>query len=162
PDRGSCSPSRENLVLVTLGYPGGPQTISPTDGGWRELVGPGKAVDTNRYFAICPNMLGSSYGSTNAASIDPASGKPYGPRFPDITVSDIVATQRLLLNDFGVDKFVAVVGPSYGGYQAFQWAVDYPSAMRGIAPVVTSASVSRERSEQRAANFRSTFAKNPN
>jgi homoserine O-acetyltransferase/O-succinyltransferase len=159
---GTLSPSRDNLVLVTHGYTGGPQTISPTDGGWRELVGPGKPVDTNRYFAICPNMLGSSYGSTNAASIDPRAGKPYGPRFPDITVSDIVATQRLLLNDLGVDKFVAVVGPSYGGYQAFQWAVDHPTAMRGIAPVVTSPSVSRERSEGRAANFRSIFAKNPN
>jgi homoserine O-acetyltransferase/O-succinyltransferase len=77
-------------------------------------------------------------------------------------VSDIVATQRLLLNDLGVDKFVAVVGPSYGGYQAFQWAVDYPTAMRGIAPVVTSPSVSRERSEGRVANFRATFATNPN
>jgi homoserine O-acetyltransferase len=159
---GTLAPGRDNVVLITHGYTGGPQTISPTDGGWRELVGPGKSIDTNRYFAICPNMLGSSYGSTNAASIDPSTGKPYGPRFPDITVSDIVATQRLLLNDFGVDQFVAVVGPSYGGYQAFQWAVDYPNAMRGIAPVVTSPSVSRERSEGRAANFRSTFAKNPN
>jgi homoserine O-acetyltransferase len=159
---GALSPKRDNVVLVTHGYTGGPQMISPADGGWRELVGPGKPVDTERYFAICPNMLGSSYGSTNAASIDPTTGKPYGPRFPDITVSDIVATQRLLLNDFGVDKFVAVVGPSYGGYQAFQWAVDYPSAMRGIAPVVTAPSVSRERSEERAANFRATLSKNPN
>ncbi len=159
---GTLAPSRDNVVLITHGYTGGPQMISPTDGGWRELVGPGKPVDTNRYFAICPNMLGSSYGSTNAASIDPSTGKPYGPRFPDITVSDIVASQRLLLNDFGVDKFVAVVGPSYGGYQAFQWAVDYPSAMRGIAPVVTAPGVSRERSEGRAANFRATLAKNPN
>ena len=159
---GTLSPARDNVVLITHGYTGGPQMISPTDGGWRELVGPGKPVDTNRYFAICPNMLGSSYGSTNAASIDPTTGKPYGPRFPDITVSDIVATQRLLLNDLGVDKFVAVVGPSYGGYQAFQWAVDHPTAMRGIAPVVTAPSVSRERSEGRAANFRATFSKNPN
>jgi homoserine O-acetyltransferase len=159
---GTLSPKRDNVVLVTHGYTGGPQMISPVEGGWSQLVGPGKPVDTDRYFAICPNMLGSSYGSTNAASIDPTTGKPYGPRFPDITVSDIVATQRLLLNDFGVDKFVAVVGPSYGGYQAFQWAVDYPSAMRGIAPVVTAPSVSRERSEGRAANFRATLSKNPN
>src|SRR5262249_5920342 len=111
---GKLAPSRDNVVLVTHGYTGGPQMISPNEGGWSGLVGPGNAIDTNRYFAICPNMLGSSYGSTNAASIDPSTGKPYGPRFPDITVGDIVATQRLLLNDFGVDKFVAVVGPSYG------------------------------------------------
>jgi len=163
---GTLSPTRDNVVLVTHGYTSGPQMISPGgvtgEGAWAQLVGPGKPVDTNRYFAICPNMLGSSYGSTNAASIDPATGRPYGPRFPDITVSDIVATQRLLLNDYGVDKFVAVVGPSYGGYQAFQWAVDYPTAMRGIAPVVTSPSVSRERSEGRAANFRATLSQNPN
>jgi homoserine O-acetyltransferase len=163
---GTLAPNRDNVVLVTHGYTSGPDMINPGgltgEGAWAQLVGPGKPVDTNRYFAICPNMLGSSYGSTNAASIDPATGKPYGPRFPDITVSDIVATQRLLLNDFGVDKFVAVVGPSYGGYQAFQWAVDYPTAMRGIAPVVTSPSVSRERSEGRVANFRTMFSKNPN
>jgi homoserine O-acetyltransferase/O-succinyltransferase len=163
---GTLSPKRDNVVLVTHGFTSGPQMISPGgvtgEGAWSQLVGPGKPVDTNRYFAICPNMLGSSYGSTNAASIDPATGKPYGLRFPDISVSDIVATQRLLLDDFGVDKFVAVVGPSYGGYQAFQWAVDYPTAMRGIAPIVTSPSVSRERSEGRAANFRATLSKNPN
>jgi homoserine O-acetyltransferase len=163
---GTLSPKRDNVVLITHGFTSGPQMISPGgvtgEGAWSQLVGPGKPVDTDRYFAICPNMLGSSYGSSNAASIDPTTGKPYGPRFPDITVSDIVATQRLLLNDFGVDKFVAVVGPSYGGYQAFQWAVEYPTAMRGIAPIVTSPSVSRERAEGRAANFRATLSKNRN
>jgi homoserine O-acetyltransferase len=163
---GILSPARDNVVLITHGFTSGPDMISPGgvtgEGAWSQLVGPGKPVDSNRYFAICPNMLGSSYGSTNAASIDPATGKSYGPRFPDITVRDIVATQRLLLNDFGVDKFVAVVGPSYGGYQAFQWAIDYPTAMRGIAPIVTSPSVSRERAEGRAANFRATLSQNPN
>src|ERR1700760_3156136 len=163
---GALSPGRDNVVLITHGFTSGPQMISPGgltgEGAWSQLVGPGKPVDTNRYFAVCPNMLGSSYGSTNAASIDPAAGKPYGPRFPDISVRDIVATQRLLLNDMGVDKFVAVVGPSYGGYQAFQWAVDYPTAMRGIAPVVSSPIVSRERAEGRGANFRATLSQNPN
>src|ERR1700744_3613649 len=163
---GTLSPGRDNAVLITHGFTSGPDMINPGgvtgEGAWRKLVGPGKPVDTVRYFAICPNMLGSSYGSTNAASIDPATGKAYGPRFPDIAVSDIVATQRLLLNDFGVDKFVAVVVPSYGGYQAFQWAVDYPTAMRGIAPVVTAPSVSRDRSEGRAARFRATLSQNPN
>jgi homoserine O-acetyltransferase len=163
---GTLSPARDNAVLITHGFTSGPDMISPGgttgEGAWSQLVGPGKPVDTNRYFAICPNMLGSSYGSTNAASTNPATGKPYGPRFPDITVSDIVATQRLLLNDFGIDKFVAVVGPSYGGYQAFQWAVDYPTAMKGIAAVVTGVTVPRERSEGRVANFTETLSKNPN
>jgi len=163
---GTLSPGRDNVVLITHGFTSGPDMINPGgttgEGAWSQLVGPGKPVDTNRYFAVCPNMLGSSYGSTNAASIDSTTGKPYGPRFPDITVGDIVATQRLLLDNLGIDTFVAVVGPSYGGYQAFQWAVDYPYAMKGVAAVVTAPSVSRERSEGRVADFRETLSKNPN
>src|ERR1700736_1134923 len=147
---GVLAPDRDNAVLVTHGNTSGPQMIDPGgstgEGSWNEIVGPGKAVDTNRYFAICPNMLGSSYGSTNAASIDSRTGKRYGPRFPAITVSDIVATQRRLLDHLGIEKLVAVVGPSYGGFQAFQWAVDYPDAMGGIAAVVTSPAVLPERS----------------
>ncbi len=135
---------------------------SAGEGAWNEIVGPGKAVDTNRYFAICPNMLGSSYGSTNAASIDPRTGKRYGPRFPAITVSDIVATQRRLLDHFGIDKMVAIVGPSYGGFQAFQWAVNYPDAMRGIAAVVTAPALPPERSDANVANLMGVLSKNPN
>ena len=163
---GTLAPDRGNAVLITHGNTSGPQMIDPGgstgEGSWSELVGPGKAVDTNRLFAICPNMLGSSYGSTNAASIDPATGKPYGPRFPDITVSDIVGTQRLLLDHLGIDKLVAIVGPSYGGFQALQWAVDYPDAMRGIAAVVTSPLVPRERSEGNVARLLGALSKDPN
>jgi homoserine O-acetyltransferase len=148
---GELSQRRDNVVLVTHGNTSGPQMIDPGgstgEGAWNEIVGPGKAVDTVRYFAICPNMLGSSYGSTNAASIDVRTGKRYGPRFPGITVSDIVATQRRLLDHLGIDKMVAIVGPSYGGFQALQWAVNYPDAMRGIAAVVTAPSVPPERSD---------------
>ena len=104
---GLLAPDRGNVVLVTHGNTGGPQMIDPGgstgEGSWNEIVGPGKAVDTDRFFVICPNMLGSSYGSTNAASIDPMTGKRYGPRFPEITVSDIVATQRALLDHLGID-----------------------------------------------------------
>ena len=83
-------------------------------------------------------MLGSSYGSTNAASIDPGTGKPYGSRFPRITVEDIVRAQKHLLDGLGVKHLRAVVGPSYGGFQAFQWGVTFPDFMDGIVPVVTS------------------------
>src|SRR5258707_1694486 len=163
---GVLAPDRNNVVLVTHGNTSGPQVIDPGgstgEGSWHELVGPGKAVDTNRFFAICPNMLGSSYGSTNARSIDPATGKPYGPRFPDITVSDIVATQRLLLDDLGIERLVAIVGPSYGGFQAFQWAVNYPDAMKGIAAVVTSPQVARERSEGNVERLLGALSKDPN
>ncbi|CAN7629812.1 alpha/beta fold hydrolase [Bradyrhizobium sp. LjRoot220] len=163
---GTLAPDRSNAVLITHGNTSGPQIIDPGgstgEGSWNELVGPGKAVDTNRYFVICPNMLGSSYGSTNARSIDPATGKPYGPRFPDINVSDIVGTQRLLLDHLGIDRLVAIVGPSYGGFQALQWAVNYPGAMKGIAAVVTSPLVPRERSEGNVARLLGTLSKDPN
>jgi homoserine O-acetyltransferase len=163
---GVLAPDRSNVVLVTHGNTSGPQMIDPGgstgEGSWNGIVGPGKAVDTNRFFAICPNMLGSSYGSTNAASIDPVTGRPYGPRFPGITVSDIVATQRALLDHLGIDRLVAIVGPSYGGFQAFQWAVDHPGMMKGIAPVVTSPLVPRERSEGNVERLLATLSKDPN
>jgi homoserine O-acetyltransferase len=163
---GVLAPDRDNVVLVTHGNTSGPQMIDPGgstgEGSWNGIVGPGKAVDTNRFFAICPNMLGSSYGSTNAASIDPATGRPYGPRFPDITVSDIVATQHALLASLGIDRLVAIVGPSYGGFQAFQWAVDYPGMMKGIAPIVTSPLVPRERSEGNVERLLAALSKDPN
>ena len=100
PDAGHAFAERDNVVLITHGNTSGPQMIDPggsTGEGSleRSWSAPARPVDTNRYFAICPNMLGSSYGSTNAASIDPATGKRYGPRFPDITVSDIVAHPAL-------------------------------------------------------------------
>jgi homoserine O-acetyltransferase/O-succinyltransferase len=163
---GVLAPDRGNAVLVTHGYTSGPQMIDPLgstgEGSWNGIVGPGKAVDTDRYFAICPNMLGSSYGSTNAADIDPATGKHYGPRFPDFTVSDIVATQRALLDHLDIERLVAVVGPSYGGYQAFQWAVDHPGMMKGIAAVVTAPAVPRERSEGTVARLLATLSQDPN
>jgi homoserine O-acetyltransferase len=163
---GVLAPDRNNVVLVTHGNTSGPQMIDPGgstgEGSWNEIVGPGKAVDTDRFFVICPNMLGSSYGSTNAASIDPATGKHYGPRFPDITVSDIVATQRALLDHLGIDRLEAIVGPSYGGFQAFQWAVDYPAMMKGIAAIVTSPLVPRERAEGNVERLLASLSKDPN
>jgi homoserine O-acetyltransferase len=163
---GTLSPKRDNAVLITHGNTSGPQMIDPGgstgEGSWNALVGPGQAVDTNRFFAICPNMLGSSYGSTNGASIDPKTGRRYGPNFPDITVRDIVGTQRLLLDSLGIEKLVAIVGPSYGGFQAFQWAVDYPDAMKGIAPVVTAPRVPRERSEGNVTRLVATLSQDQN
>jgi homoserine O-acetyltransferase/O-succinyltransferase len=163
---GVLAPDRNNVVLVTHGNTGGPQMIDPGgstgEGSWNAIVGPGKAVDTDRFFVVCPNMLGSSYGSTNATDIDPLTGTRYGPRFPDITVGDIVATQRALLADLGIEKLVAIVGPSYGGIQAFQWAVDYPGMMKGIAAIVTAPVVPRERSEGNVARLLATLSNDPN
>lgn len=140
--RGRLDPDGRNAILVTHGYTSGPRMIEPgvasSEGAWSTLVGPGAPIDTDRYYVVCSNMLGSSYGSTNAASIDPRTGKPYGSTFPRISVRDIVTAQKRLLAHLGVRHLRAVVGPSYGGFQAFQWAVTFPDFMDGVAPVVTS------------------------
>jgi homoserine O-acetyltransferase len=133
-----------NAVLITHGYTGSHHAAgrNPANGNqpgsWDGLIGPGKAIDTDKLFVVASNMLGSSYGSTNAASINPATGEPYGPDFPAIAVRDIVAAQKALLESLGVRHLVAVAGPSYGGYQAFQWAVAYPDFMDAIVPVNTA------------------------
>ena len=140
--RGSLGPDGKNAILVTHGYTSGPRMIEPgvasSEGAWSTLVGPGAPIDTDKYFVVCSNMLGSSYGSTNAASIDPRTGKPYGSTFPHISVADIVTAQHRLLAHLGVKHLRAIVGPSYGGFQAFQWGVTFPDFMDGIVPVVTS------------------------
>jgi len=141
---GRLAPHGRNGVLITHGYTGSHHAAgrNPANknqpGTWDGLIGPGKAIDTDRLFVVASNMLGSSYGSTNAASTNPATGQPYGPDFPPITVRDIVEAQKRLLESLGVKRLVAVAGPSYGGYQAFQWAVAYPDLMDAIVPVNTA------------------------
>ena len=138
--RGRLADDRRNAILVTHGYTGGPDMIEPdselVDGSWSALIGPGKAIDTERYFVVCANALGSAYGSTNASSIDPQTGRPYGSRFPDIAMSDIVAGQRALVEHLGIARLRAVVGHSFGGAQVFQWGVDHPDMMDLLASVI--------------------------
>ena len=141
---GRLAADRRNAVLITHGYTSSHHAAgrNPANGNlpgwWDGLIGPGKAIDTDKLFVVSSNMLGSSFGSTNGASINPQTGNPYGPDFPAITVCDIVAAEKALLEELGVQHLVAVAGPSYGGYQAFQWAVAYPDFMDSIVPVVTA------------------------
>jgi homoserine O-acetyltransferase len=148
---GTLAPDGRNAVLATHGYTsshhvagryggsGAAKGHKPGDvGSWDKLIGPGKAIDTDKVFVVASNMLGSSYGSTNPSTIDPKSNAPYGPDFPRFTVGDIVRAQKKLLDHLGVQHLVAVAGPSYGGYQAFQWAVTYPDFMRGIVAAVSA------------------------
>jgi homoserine O-acetyltransferase len=141
---GRLAADGRNAILVTHGFTSSQHAAgkySPTDeaaGWWDGLIGPGKAIDTNRYYVVASNMLGSSYGSTAPASINPKTGRRYGPDFPDITLRDMVTAQKAMLDALGVKHLVAVAGPSFGGYQAFQWAVTYPDAMRGVVAVVTA------------------------
>jgi homoserine O-acetyltransferase/O-succinyltransferase len=161
--RGRLAPDGRNAVLVTHGYTSGHRMIEAgagsSEGSWSGLVGPGAPIDSDRCFVVCSNMLGSSYGSTNAASRDPRTGRPYGARFPHITVPDIVTAQQRLLEHLGVRHLRAVVGPSYGGFQAFQWAVTFPDAMDGIVPVVSSP---RAQSRDRVATLLARFERDPN
>lgn len=137
---GRLNAARDNAVLVLHGYTTGTamldQGANVAEGSWSELVGPGKPIDTDRYCVICPNMLGSCLGSTGPASIDPATGLPYGPDFPAITLADIVNAQKALLDALGVTRLAAVAGPSFGAYQAFQWAASYPGMVRRVVAAV--------------------------
>ena len=161
--RGTLAPDGRNAILVTHGYTSGPRMIEPgvasSEGAWSTLVGPGAPIDTDRYFVICSNMLGSSYGSTNAASIDPRTGKPYGSKFPKLAMEYIVGAQKRMLDGLGIKHLRAVVGPSYGGFQAFQWGVSYPGFMDGIVPVVTSP---LPPTSDRTAGLLKWFAPDPN
>jgi len=141
---GRLAADGRNAVLITHGYTGSHHAAgrNPANGNqpgsWDGLIGPGKAIDTDKLFVVASNMLGSSFGSTNAASLNPATGEPYGSDFPAIGIRDIVAAQKALLGSLGVKHLVAVAGPSYGGYQAYQWAVAYPDFMDAIVPVNTA------------------------
>jgi homoserine O-acetyltransferase/O-succinyltransferase len=139
--RGHLAPDGRNAVLVTHGYTSGPSMLSPghhtAEGSWAPLLGPGRPLDTDRHFIVCSNMLGSAFGSTGPSHTNPATGKPWGPTFPRITLEDIVAAQHRLLHRLGVRHLQAVVGPSYGGFQALQWAVSHPDMVSACGAVVS-------------------------
>ncbi len=107
-------------------------------GWWDALIGPGRALDTDRYFVICANVLGGCRGTTGPASPHPADGRPYGSRFPPITVRDIVRLQARLLQALGVQRIAAAIGGSLGGMQALEWAVLYPGWVRAVVTIGAS------------------------
>src|SRR5665647_996978 len=108
-------------------------------GWWDAVVGPGKAFDTERYFVICSNIIGGCKGSTGPSSENPATGKPYGPAFPVITIRDMVNAQKLLIDHLGISRLYAVAGGSMGGMQALQWTVSYPDFVKKAVVIATSA-----------------------
>jgi homoserine O-acetyltransferase len=109
----------------------------PTPGWWDDLVGPGRALDTNRHFIVCANVLGGCQGTTGPASADP-SGRPYGPRFPVVTIRDMVRTQAALADHLRVDRWLAVVGGSMGGMQVLEWAVMFPHRVKAVVALATN------------------------
>ena len=140
---GTLNEERNNAILVCHGLSGGAHAAGylanqSKPGWWNIMIGPGKAFDTNRYFVICSNVLGSCYGSTGPSSIDPETGKPYGLRFPVVTIRDMVNAQRHLMDHLGIEKLLCVTGGSMGGMQALQWAVSYPDRVRSVISIAAS------------------------
>ena len=115
----------------------------PSPGWWGPLVGPGAAIDTNRFFVVCPNVLGGCQGTTGPSSWA-RDGKPYGSRFPVVTVKDQVLVERALSSELGIDTWYAVTGGSMGGMRALQWAVDFPDHTERVVVVATGAAASAE------------------
>ena len=141
---GTLSPAKDNVVLIchalsgdahVAGWDKDAQASGRTyrlkhPGWWDTVIGPGKAIDTNRYCVLCSNCLGSCYGTSGPSSINPATGKPYGLKFPVVTVSDWVKVQALLLDKLGIERLHAVIGGSLGGQQALEWALAYPQRVQ--------------------------------
>ncbi len=141
---GELNQNRTNAILVTHAFSGdahaaGIEKIGGQQGWWDNMIGPGRAFDTDKYFVICANVLGGCKGSTGPSSKDPATGKPYGMGFPVITIADMVRLQRKLTEFLGIPKLLAVAGGSMGGMQALQWAVQYPDAVAASIPIASTA-----------------------
>ena len=113
-------------------------------GWWDSCIGPGKPIDTNRFFVVSPNNLGGCAGSTGPLSINPTTNLAYGPDFPVVTVKDWVASQALLADHLGIRQFAAVIGGSLGGMQAMQWAIDQPARLRAAILIASAARLSAQ------------------
>lgn len=145
---GELNASADNAVLVCHALTGDAHAGclgKPTkgnEGWWQDFIGPGLAIDTDRFYVVCANVLGGCQGSTGPASINPETGEPYGPDFPTVTIRDMVRVQARLATALGVDEWLAVVGGSMGGMQVLEWGVMFPERVRAIAPVATTLAAS--------------------
>jgi len=159
---GTPSPQRDNVILVchalsgdahAAGFAKTPPAESTRDGfaaedrdgaarrglGWWDgMIGPGKAFDTDRFFVVSTNLLGGCRGTTGPSSIDPATGQPYGPDFPVVTVADMVRTERAFLDELGIERLAAVAGGSLGGMQALEWAILFPGHVDAIVAIAST------------------------
>lgn len=132
---GTLAPDGNNAILLCHGYTSHPHAGGDKEGWFVNLMGPGKAVDTDKYFVVCSNMLGSAFGTSGPQSINPATGKPYGPDFPKYSTADMVAAQLRLIDHLGINQLKAVIGYSYGGHLTFLWGATHPDRMRALVPI---------------------------
>jgi len=141
---GALNATRDNAILICHALSGDHHCAgwhAPTDrkpGWWNNLIGPGKAVDTRRFFVVCANVLGGCQGSTGPSSVNPATGRPYGRLFPFVTIRDMVRAQRLLLEHLGVAELHGVIGGSMGGMQALLFGIEYPHFTRRVLAMATT------------------------
>jgi homoserine O-acetyltransferase len=141
---GRLNESRSNAILVLHAFSGDAHAagISHEDGKpgwWDNMIGPGKAFDTDQHFVICSNVLGGCRGTTGPGSINPATGRPFGMSFPVITISDMVRLQKMLMDHLGITRLLSVAGGSMGGLQALEWAVAFPDSIASAIPIATTA-----------------------
>ena len=127
-------------------------------GWWDIVIGPGKALDTEKYFIICSNVLGGCKGTTGPSSINPETNKEYGLEFPVITIKDMVEVQKKLIDSFGISQIYAVIGGSMGGMQVLQWMVSYPAMMKKAIPIATAAMSSPQQIAFNAVGRQSIFS----
>ncbi|WP_051331207.1 homoserine O-acetyltransferase MetX [Aneurinibacillus terranovensis] len=141
---GSLNKAKDNAILVCHALTGSAHAVGDdeTPGWWEGLIGPGRYVDTQKYFVISSNVLGGCSGTTGPASINPDTGVPYGSDFPVVTIRDMVRVQHDLVKSLGISQLFAVVGGSMGGMQVYEWAVMYPDMVRTIIPIATCARLS--------------------
>jgi homoserine O-acetyltransferase len=147
---GRMTDEKDNVILICHALSGNAHVAgynSPADkkpGWWDMMIGPGKAIDTNKYFVICSNILGGISGTTGPSSIDPTTGKPYGLNFPIITIADMVKVQKLLLDKLGIERLLAAAGGSLGGMQVLQWAIDYPDFVKSAIVIASTTRLSAQ------------------
>ena len=147
---GSLNSQRSNAILICHALSGdhhaaGYHSMDDRKPGWWDnCIGPGKPIDTNRFFVVCPNNLGGCKGSTGPVSNNPKTGKPYGPDFPIITVPDWVTSQTRLADALGIEQWAAIVGGSLGGMQALQWTIDYPDRVKHAVIIAAAPKLSTQ------------------
>jgi homoserine O-acetyltransferase/O-succinyltransferase len=141
---GKLNEARSNAVLICHALTGdqfvaSAHPVTGKPGWWEIMVGPGKPVDTDRFFVIATNVIGGCMGSSGPAEINPATGAPYGLDFPLVTIRDMVRAQAMLMDHLGIDKLMCVMGGSMGGMQALQWTVSYPERVAAAMPIACAA-----------------------
>jgi homoserine O-acetyltransferase len=147
---GSLDATASNAVLVCHALTGDSHAAGPsgpghpTAGWWDDLIGPGRAIDTDRFFVVCANVLGGCQGTTGPASDDPATGRPYAASFPSVSMRDIVRTQAAVADHLGVAQWLTVIGGSMGGMQVLEWGVMFPHRVRSLVTIASTAAATAQ------------------